>query len=544
MTKLLAASLAMGVAGGFAGCGSVDAGNAPADMKIDVAFGLARNQDGLFDYARQVSALKPTAPPLNTVEIAQRFGASEQSAAYVVDYLAARGMTGAPDAIRSSVSADMTVQQARDLFNVGFNVEDHDGISVLLPTGQPAIPSDLADHITEVVGLAQSFNPQPPVSASRPSLDANAAECKRVQGQVRVLETRLGLGGPTLPRNGAGAQTNLTVAAAERFHFDDVAGIGAWAKCLDSEIPTGTVTSPYATDANRVLTTTAEVQLDVQLAMALLPALKEMTIAEFDPYDWTGEVFVDILGQAAVGKKPSIVTTSLGYCERLVSEGELALTEFSLAALTVVGTPVLAAAGDKGTSECEPSGDRGQFTQYPASSQWVTGVGGSQTGNGRSEVVWNDGDDAGGGGPSQLVDRPAFQAEVVQNDQRATPDVSLVAEPSEIPDVYLCNSQAQCGWQDLGGTSASAPLLAAGLARVCEAQLKANTPCPANWNAPLYDAAGKGGHQSPVVDIVSGTNDLFGVGCCTAVPGYDQASGLGAPKLARILDYLRAPISP
>ena len=31
-------------------------------------------------------------------------------------------------------------------------------------------------------------------------------------------------------------------------------------------------------------------------------------------------------------------------------------------------------------------------------------------------------------------------------------------------------------------------------------------------------------------DIVQGDNDLNSVGCCTAGPGYDTASGLGVPN--------------
>jgi hypothetical protein len=32
-------------------------------------------------------------------------------------------------------------------------------------------------------------------------------------------------------------------------------------------------------------------------------------------------------------------------------------------------------------------------------------------------------------------------------------------------------------------------------------------------------------------DVVLGHNDLFGLGCCTAGPGYDAASGLGSLRL-------------
>lgn len=42
-------------------------------------------------------------------------------------------------------------------------------------------------------------------------------------------------------------------------------------------------------------------------------------------------------------------------------------------------------------------------------------------------------------------------------------------------------------------------------------------------------------------DITSGNNDLFGVGCCVAGPGYDQATGLGAPNFAEMAAAVPVP---
>ena len=37
-----------------------------------------------------------------------------------------------------------------------------------------------------------------------------------------------------------------------------------------------------------------------------------------------------------------------------------------------------------------------------------------------------------------------------------------------------------------------------------------------------------------------GDNDLFGVGCCTAGPGYDQASGWGSMNVGAVSQALNA----
>jgi hypothetical protein len=48
-------------------------------------------------------------------------------------------------------------------------------------------------------------------------------------------------------------------------------------------------------------------------------------------------------------------------------------------------------------------------------------------------------------------------------------------------------------------------------------------------------------HPDLFYDVVSGSNDLNRVGCCTATKGFDEASGLGVPNLAEIAKYLPPP---
>lgn len=38
-------------------------------------------------------------------------------------------------------------------------------------------------------------------------------------------------------------------------------------------------------------------------------------------------------------------------------------------------------------------------------------------------------------------------------------------------------------------------------------------------------------------DVTAGTNDLNNVGCCTARPGYDTASGWGSVDFGAVADY-------
>ena len=47
--------------------------------------------------------------------------------------------------------------------------------------------------------------------------------------------------------------------------------------------------------------------------------------------------------------------------------------------------------------------------------------------------------------------------------------------------------------------------------------------------------------MNPPSEVGSGTNDLNGVGCCTATKGFDEASGLGVPNFAEIAQHLPPP---
>jgi len=201
-----------------------------------------------------------------------------------------------------------------------------------------------------------------------------------------------------------------------------------------------------------------------------------------------------------------------------------------MAALAGVSTFV--AAGDSGSTTCpRGSGVRGASLSIPAVSAFVTAVGGTRLtlgqGNGRvSETVWNDtpyGERAaGGGGVSKLVPRPQYQAQVSSTANRTLPDVSALADISPgwpvVTDASL---------HTVGGTSGSSPLTAAATALVAAKERAAGRPPLGLANGWFYSVATRPG---AFFDIVQGDNDLNSVGCCTAGPGYDTASGLGVPN--------------
>jgi hypothetical protein len=96
-------------------------------------------------------------------------------------------------------------------------------------------------------------------------------------------------------------------------------------------------------------------------------------------------------------------------------------------------------------------------------------------------------------------------------------------------------------WKTDGGTSFATPLYAAGLAAVRSDLARRGIPIPPDLNTALYQAASDPATYAAVfTDVTHTDNDLLGVGCCTAGPGYDMASGLGELHVAAFADWLAA----
>lgn len=125
-----------------------------------------------------------------------------------------------------------------------------------------------------------------------------------------------------------------------------------------------------------------------------------------------------------------------------------------------------------GVSFFVSAGDAGLPAEYPSSSPNVISVGGTTLhfsgGNFSSETGWT----GGGGGCSAYETATTAQSgftnggshgytQVNCNGKRATPDVSLDADPASGVSVYdTTRTQGQSGWFTVGGTSASSPMWA------------------------------------------------------------------------------------
>jgi subtilase family serine protease len=174
------------------------------------------------------------------------------------------------------------------------------------------------------------------------------------------------------------------------------------------------------------------------------------------------------------------------------------------------------------------SGDNGYGVEFPAASQYVVAVGGTSlkaatNARGWSESVWN----GAGSGCSSYVAKPAWQNDTACG-RRTVADVSAVADPNTGVAVYGptgSTGTGASGWMVFGGTSASAPIIAA---------MYALGTATASY---AYPAAKPYANRTQLFDVTSGSNgrcvrgkNTSGAYLCTGVAGYDAPTGLGTPN--------------
>jgi len=260
----------------------------------------------------------------------------------------------------------------------------------------------------------------------------------------------------------------------------------------------------------------------------------------------------DMYAQMVSTDVDKVITSSWGSCEPHTDSPVIASEETTFAMANLQGQVVFAAAGDSGSEDCY--GDMVNTDQStlevddPGSQPYVLSVGGTSAD--AREVVWNSDGSAGGGGISQLHCMPSYQdnlsvPDLINVDSttdptigctsgywRQVPDVTAVADPNTGYTIYVAGSIT-----GIGGTSGAAPLWAAAAALVlaspyCSYDHAAVGVLPQS----LYALAATPSYGRGLRDITVGNNVDSSSGYLgnlyPALPGFDEASGLGSPLLA------------
>ena len=285
------------------------------------------------------------------------------------------------------------------------------------------------------------------------------------------------------------------------------------------------------------LDSSVEVMMDVEIVAGLCPAAEiNVYFASFDQKGW-----VDLLNRAILDK-PVALSVSWGLAEDAPdwSAAAVAAINERLNFAAALGITVCVSSGDDGSGDEMTDGRA--HVDFPGSSPFVLCVGGTMmtgTPANINELVWwespgrrtKSGGGAGGGGVSTVFKRPQWQNVQIASLNRGSIDGRVVPDVAALAGDPLYDLVVLGGDAPNGGTSASAPLWSALVARInailpAAKQQRFLTPL-------LYQVAtnGKTLGQNACRDITSGSNASHpqpGKGY-DALKGFDAVAGWGTP---------------
>ena len=555
-------------------------GAAPAGAPLTLVFPLRADLAGLRAQARAVST--PGSPEYghydSVAALAHRYGASLATRRGVRTYLDEAGGRGVRiDATGLFAVATFPAARAERLFATPLaTFRTARGARFIAPAATtaaaPRLPAGLRRYATGVVGLDTRplAAPAPARAAGPVAHAAQASSVRNPSGTPAGCPAAQNTGGftpnqyltaygydPLHAARLAGQGERVALIEIDGFRYAD---IRTFANCFGLGIP---ALNGFGIGVAKPLAPGGEATLDLEVLLSAAPSLKSIDV--YETHASAADTLRALTAPLGNAQKPQVISASLGLCEPVLYESVhasgIATAEASLQMAAAAGVTVLASSGDQGSADCTgvdgiPLPDLA--VNYPASSWWVTGVGGTNlvldSGNViTSQVVWNDGADqpgsAGGGGVSDLFARPNYQDGASGASGRGVPDVAMLADVEPGYAIY-CTAAPSCvtpalpdPWQTVGGTSASTPLLAGGFALIDQALHTAHRQDLGLVNPLLYRAA-RAAPES-FNDVTGGSNDIGPqitsdghlLGCCTAKAGYDLASGLGSVNLGAFSNY-------
>jgi subtilase family serine protease len=572
-------------------------GAAPGAERLELVLPLAAHAAALRRFA--IAVTTPGSPEYARYEsiprLGARFGASPATRRRVVRFLRAAGASGVRvDATGLFVAASLRAATAERLFRTTLaRFATTRGAAFTAPQTPARIPRALRGLVKGVVGLdTEGVAVGAPVERSRAITRLGGGGASGGGATAGIAQDGYELpsgyspvsgtqSGCAAARGTGGFTPNqyLTAYGYDPLHAEGLKGQGervalieidgfrqsdirAFARCFGLRLPH--INAFGVQQVSRPLPPGGESTLDLEVLDAAAPRLKSIDVyeSEADAAD-TLEALTAPLQNS--GFKPQVISASLGLCEQFSDESVgstgLATAEGSLEEAAASGITFLAASGDDGSADCTDAKGKPLpqlSVNYPASSWWDTAVGGtnftlSAQNAISSQVVWNDAGltripAAGGGGLSDAFKRPSYQDGTVAQDQRAVPDVAMLADILPGYAIY-CSAPSECvdsaepdPWQTVGGTSAGTPLLAGGFALVDQLLRRHRRQDLGLANPLLYELGRNATDAASVFgDVTAGSNDVgpfiggfdSPLGCCAAATGFDEASGWGAVDLAQ-----------
>ena len=587
-----------------------------------------RNQAGAESTARAVSNPKSSSygKYLTPAQFRQQFAPAQSDITAVQSWLRGQGFTVDYTPTNNHyVAAEGTLAQAATAFGTSFNDYAVSGLTVRAPSRALSVPASLAGVVASVIGLDESYRfvrtYRVGPDRNPPAAFVNAPPCSAYWAEKTTANTQTPLG-TTLPTDGHGPIPYAPCGYAGA-QLQNAYGVSsAIAAGHDGSGQTVAVIDAYAspTIVNDVNTYSGLHGLPTfrggQFSQVVAPGtFKRPQNPRQDPEGWSGEETLDIeavhtmapganivyvgapnnyqdldaaLNHVVDRGLAQIVTNSYGWNTEFLPNGFIKPYNDTMIQAAAEGIGVYFSSGDNGD---EIANDGYRTVDWPASSPWVTAVGGTSLAVGASNnylfetgwgtiraqlnsagTAWDHSTDtflyAAGGGASCLFAEPSYQAGIVPTaisthsgrlcgsfNGRAVPDVGAIGDPSTgmrvgqtqtFPDGHTAYSEYR-----IGGTSLSSPIFA-GIMAVADqvAGHHHGFANPALYQAPasaFHDivdpASPKAVVRSDFINGVDASNgyrftlrEMNQTGTLHTVPGYDDVTGRGTPSQSFLND--------
>ena len=532
----------------------------PGNEVKQLVFDLAYNDAAM---ERDVTALyTPNSSTyhqfLTPGQIVQRYGPSAAQQQMVENWLTQNGYTIITvDPMRTSIMVQAPVATIERSLNIKLQAFSLAGHEFFMQQGVPVLPVSIAALVPEVLGLDDFALPEfrPPFGLTLQSASF-AGNCSGYGAKHTLTREKLAAAYQFAQLYQKGFQgQGMTIGVAEFGDTYDPRAIATYDTCAG--IPPVSIQNIDVIGHLSPGPGEGEAALDLELISGLVPKAQILDYqAEQGKVSFAQEL-VDVFNRVAADHRVQVLSVSYGTGEDSFSASEQAAVNRSLRNLAAMGVSVFISSGDCGAFTLRVHNMA--EVSFPASAPYAIAVGGthlqvSDSNIHTSEDTWGGDDGAplchnewgSGGGVSQdpAFKRPSWQVGPgtttryngssgnvltpalipvsAPNGLRQVPDLAAAAYPNIA--IYYRGA-----WLAAGGTSAAAPIVAAGMLLVDQG-LRQHGKTLFGSVPEIYTIANHPGSFHSFNDITRGNNLFY-----RATPGWDYTTGWGSPNFNAIL---------
>ena len=513
--------------------------DASANLRLSLNLPL-RNQDALTDFLAQL--YDPASPAyrhyLSPEEFTARFGPTEQDYATVVAFATSHGfkiVEQHSDRLLLQVSA--AVPDIESAFQVKLQTYQHpsENRTFHAPDRDPSVAAGVP--ILSIGGLDNYARPHPtqlghshlPADTHKKNVVGSGPYGLLAGADFRAAYT------PGISLQGSGQYVGLVEFDA--YYSTDPASYASQTGLTN--VPQSIVLldgfdGQVPSDDNG---NNEEVALDIEMAMAMAPALAGIVVYEADP---NNGLLSDVVH--AMSTNTAVKQFSSSWSEPAIT-AEQNLIHTYLEKMATQGQTFFCASGDNSAYE------NGVEIDAPIDDPYVTSVGGTAlltagpSGAWLGETVWNPGFGPGNGtsgGVSTTYPIPAWQKTVSMTANggsttyRNVPDVAMVAD-----NIFIVADEGVN--ENVGGTSAASPMWAAFTALANEQAANNQVTSVGYLNPTLYHIGTNSAYSACFNDVTIGNNTNLNTTQYFAVTGYDLCTGWGSANGSSLLVALIQP---